>query len=181
MVELPSNAKQLEDFKDYYITSNGDVYSYKNKYKCRNGLRKLKPYEHNGYLCIKLVDGDRKKGYLIHRLVAKYFVDGYFEGAVVNHRDSNTLNNDYTNLEWVTQKENVHHGISKTKRKDGTKWYCKWIIKYPNGKMSSELCGRKEFEKYVIENNLDVSISSLWVRRKSRGFELIKLEGEFRI
>ena len=42
MVELPSNAKQLEDFKDYYITSNGDVYSYKNKYKCRNGLRKLK-------------------------------------------------------------------------------------------------------------------------------------------
>ena len=47
--------------------------------------------------------------------------------------------------------------------------------------MSSELCGRKEFEKYVIENNLDVSISSLWVRRKSRGFELIKLEGEFRI
>ena len=180
-MELPSNAKQLKDFKDYYITSNGDIYSYKNKYKCRKGLRKLIPWEHNGYLYIQLVDGEHKKRCLMHRLVAEYFVDGYFEGAVVNHKDSNTFNNDYTNLEWVTQKENVHHGINKTERKDATKWYCKWIIRYPDGKLSPELCGRKDFEKYIKENNLDVSISSLWVHRKSRGFELIKLDGEFKI
>ena len=180
-MELPCNAKQLKDFKEYYITSNGDIYSYKNKYKCRNGLRKLTPWEHNKYLYIQLVDGEKKKRYLVHRLVAEYFVDGYFEDAVVNHKDSNTLNNNYTNLEWVTQKENVQHGIEKTKRKDATKWYCKWIIKYPNGDFSPELCGKKDFEKYVKEYNLDVSMSSLWVRRKSRGFELIKLDGEFKI
>lgn len=48
----------------------------------------------------------------IHRLVAKYFCDGYAEGLVVNHKDGNKTNNHYTNLEWVTQSENVKHAFS---------------------------------------------------------------------
>ena len=181
MMELPKDAKQLNDFKDYYITKDGDVYSYKNKYKCRNGLKKLTPWEHNGYLYIQLVDGENKKRYLVHRLVAEYFVDGYFDGAVVNHIDRNTKNNNYKNLEWVTQLQNVHHTIKNSKRKDNTKWYCKWIIKYPDGTLSPELCGKKDFESYIKENDLNVSMSSLWVRKKSRGFELIKLDGKYKI
>ena len=45
----------------------------------------------------------------IHRLVALYFVNNpdtekYIE---VDHKDGNKLNNHYTNLEWVTTKENI--------------------------------------------------------------------------
>lgn len=47
----------------------------------------------------------------IHRLVAKYFCEGYQEGLVVNHKDGNKLNNDYTNLEWISQSENVKHAF----------------------------------------------------------------------
>ena len=44
----------------------------------------------------------------VHRLVAQYFCDGYFEGAIAHHIDHDTFNNHYTNLKWITLKENNH-------------------------------------------------------------------------
>lgn len=44
---------------------------------------------------------------LVHILVARAFVPGYRPGLVVNHKDENTRNPYATNLEWVTQKENI--------------------------------------------------------------------------
>ena len=38
------------------------------------------------------------------------FVDGYFEGADVNHIDENKMNNSASNLEWCTRKYNINHG-----------------------------------------------------------------------
>ena len=48
----------------------------------------------------------------IHRLVAKYFVvnPDPKTKTYVNHIDGNKLNNHYSNLEWVTHKENIQHG-----------------------------------------------------------------------
>lgn len=45
----------------------------------------------------------------IHRLVAKYFIDNLYNKDTVNHIDGNKLNNHYTNLEWLTRKENIQH------------------------------------------------------------------------
>lgn len=45
----------------------------------------------------------------VHHLVARAFCDGYFEGAVVNHKDCNKHNNSADNLEWVTRSENSKH------------------------------------------------------------------------
>lgn len=42
-------------------------------------------------------------------MVAEAFVDGWFEGAEVNHKDLNKLNNKWDNLEWVTHSENQKH------------------------------------------------------------------------
>lgn len=47
------------------------------------------------------------KGSLVHRLVAKEFCQGFQEGLTVNHIDGNRLNNNASNLEWVTHKENM--------------------------------------------------------------------------
>lgn len=43
----------------------------------------------------------------VHILVAHSFVDGWFEGAEVNHKDFNRANPNADNLEWVTHQENI--------------------------------------------------------------------------
>lgn len=82
--------------------------------------RILKPYLSTWkYFTVTLYINHYKQGvkFLVHRLVAKYFCDGYAEGLVVNHKDGNKLNNHYTNLEWVTHQQNTKHafdtGLSK--------------------------------------------------------------------
>lgn len=43
--------------------------------------------------------------------IAKEFVDGYFEGAVVDHIDSDPTNNHPSNLQWITQSQNIQKRI----------------------------------------------------------------------
>lgn len=47
----------------------------------------------------------------VHRVVAEVFLHKPSEDMVVNHKDGNKSNNIYTNLEWVTQRENVRHAL----------------------------------------------------------------------
>ena len=54
---------------------------------------------------------NRSKTYLVSRLVALTWVDGYKSGLTVNHIDGNPLNNHISNLEWVTLKENIQKGF----------------------------------------------------------------------
>ena len=61
----------------------------------------------NGYLHIAPKFGPSRKKLLTHRLIAKAFVPGWFEGATVNHKDGDKLNNLPSNLEWVSLAENT--------------------------------------------------------------------------
>jgi len=56
-----------------------------------------------------LFEGKMIKSQAIHRLVAICFVPNPETKPYVNHKDGNTHNNKYSNLEWCTQKENMEH------------------------------------------------------------------------
>lgn len=75
----------------------------------------LKPSIICGYYHVALLDHQRRKTTKVHRLVAKAFVPGYFEGAEVNHIDENKLNNVPSNLEWCTRRYNHMYG-TRTER-----------------------------------------------------------------
>lgn len=169
---LDKRYKNIKGFEEYMITEDGEVYSYKNKYKCRNGLKKLKiRYSKNGYGYVDCVDGERRKRFQIHRLVAEYFCDGYFEGAVINHIDGNTKNNHYTNLEWCTQKENIHKGY-KTSGVSQVRNFRLYCLIYPDGKQSPILKGNIEVKQYIEENNLNISHSMIMKHKKHNGYTL---------
>lgn len=63
---------------------------------------------------------------MLHRVVALEFIGG--EG-VVNHIDGNKTNNDISNLEIVTQKQNVRHAIETC------------LIKYKKGDLANAFKG----------------------------------------
>ena len=104
-----------------------------------------------GYKFVKIHD---KKIY-VHILVALCFVDGWFEGAEVDHKDLDKSNNYYTNLEWVTHAENQRrqHIAYGTVRKIA---YCekcgKQLSRY-NGKTSLCIkCLNQEKVKHIHYN-----------------------------
>lgn len=61
----------------------------------------------SGYLVYRMYCHGGMNRWLVHRLVATYFVANPNNLPVVNHKDGNRLNNDYRNLEWCTQKQNL--------------------------------------------------------------------------
>jgi hypothetical protein len=69
-----------------------------------------------GYFGLVLCLNGRKPR-MIHTLVAIAFIGDRPDGFCINHKDGNKLNNESTNLEYCTQKENIHHanktGLSK--------------------------------------------------------------------
>ena len=90
---------QTEINGTYILSSDGKIYSkLSNKY--------LKPYLNTKkYACVTMFKKDER----IHRLVAEHFIPNPNNLPQVNHIDGNKLNNDISNLEWVTNRDNVLH------------------------------------------------------------------------
>lgn len=97
---------QCEDYPDYTFSNKGRVKSVE-----RNKL--LKQCVHEGYYDIRIKDRTGKNRTVrIHRMVADLFVEGKSDTkCVVNHKDSDKLNNDYENLEWCTHRHNAQHAL----------------------------------------------------------------------
>lgn len=66
----------------------------------------------DGYLKVSLTKNSMSKGYYVHRLVALQFIANPNNLPQVNHIDGNKFNNNVSNLEWCTQKENINHAAT---------------------------------------------------------------------
>lgn len=102
----------LSDIKGYEgvykVSDNGDVYSL-NK-RGFSGLYKLKKeVDICGYHRVSLCKNGKHTHKRVNRLVAEAFIPNPENKPIVNHIDYNKENNSVTNLEWVTQRENVTH------------------------------------------------------------------------
>ena len=117
--------KYIDDIKDYISLGKIDEYDFSNYYINKEGIiintkyknRKIKNFiDGNNYKKVYLYYEDNKKNqYRLHRLIAKYFLENgnkYYndENYIINHKDKNKLNNNVSNLEWITQKDNTVHG-----------------------------------------------------------------------
>lgn len=113
---IVNNSLPLEDWKEinwtdekYFISNKGRIISL-----CNKQPRLLKPFVCNDYYYVSICGRDRR----INRLVAQHFIDNPEEKKIVHHIDGNKLNNDYTNLKWVSHKENTQAYYEAQKKKD---------------------------------------------------------------
>lgn len=67
--------------------------------------------DNNGYHRIRVTIEQVKTSYKVHREVAKAFIYNPDNLPQVNHIDGDKNNNCVSNLEWITNKDNVHHAI----------------------------------------------------------------------
>ena len=104
-ITLPNEKwKTLPNFDNYLISNLGRVWSIRNEIV-------MKPFiQNSGYYSLNLVDNDAKSvRFLLHRLVALVWVSNPNNKPLVNHIDGDKLNNKSSNLEWVTNSENINH------------------------------------------------------------------------
>ena len=90
---------------DYFITKRGGVWS--EKYGDPRPMKLLENAD--GYLWLSLRLNGNNKTCLLHRLLGLTFIENPEALPEINHKDLNKLNNDLTNLEWVSHEENIVH------------------------------------------------------------------------
>ena len=138
--------KNIKGFENLYqISKTGIIKAFERKVKMPNGGIKTITEHYpklsvtkKGYLKVMLTDSQgKRKGYFVHRLVIATYL--YESKMQVNHKDGNKQNNNITNLEYITNRQNIIHAIDKSKTsskyvgvtKKGNKWQCQKMI---NGK-----------------------------------------------
>lgn len=123
-----SESDEVEIWKDiagyeglYKVSSFGSILSLKraNLVKRKNGAhsfqkiheRKLRSHICNGgYLTVSLYNKEvGKKSFLLHRIVAKAFVENPNDKPTVNHKYGDKLDNRASSLEWLTYEEQIEH------------------------------------------------------------------------
>ena len=109
--------KKIPNFENYEISSYG-------RQRKGDKIFKLAKYT-NGYVCCVVYKNNKRKCYLMHRLVMELFNPDRSEfksmpyenrneidlnRLEVNHIDENIENNNINNLEWCTPKYNANYG-----------------------------------------------------------------------
>lgn len=116
MLENKEIWKDIKGYPGYQISNQGRIWSTKSN-------RYLQPFLNNaGYRVINIqaINGKRK-GELIHRLVALHFVENPNRYTEVDHLDKDKENNNADNLRWCTRSENNKNRNHYTWKKNRVK------------------------------------------------------------
>ena len=104
----------------YFVDGEGEIYSTK-----RGGIKKLTQHQHYGrgrkpYRRLKVVSNCQ----LSHRVIASVIVGRQLrKDEVVNHKNGDTLDNRLSNLEVLSQRDNVKHAVLSGLYCQGDAWH----------------------------------------------------------
>ncbi len=98
--------RQIADYPRYYVTDLGLVWS------TNTGDWVKQKLGDRGYYSVYLSKKGRLKTIKVHKLVAEAFISKRPEGMTINHKNGTKTDNSLTNLEFVSQTQNIRHAYS---------------------------------------------------------------------
>jgi hypothetical protein len=73
---------------------------------------------HTTYHRVTFSKNGKTKRFQVHRLVATHFIPNTENKPIVNHIDNDGTNNNVSNLEWCTHKENMKHSAEQGRQEE---------------------------------------------------------------
>lgn len=168
IISIPNDYVNIPGFDGYMVNKHGSiirVYCNNTKWKEVKGFVNA-----HGYVKVGLRKDNKTYYISIHRIVAELFVPNVNNYPIINHKDENKTNNDYTNLEWCTiQYNNTYKNannkyLKKRKRvivKDiinnteviyESLWSCSKALNINSGTIHEKTCSGTIYKKRYIFN-----------------------------
>lgn len=92
---------------DYLVRTDGKIFSTKKFNKDGSPIEIKQRLDHDGYYVITCGSDKQRSVKRVHRLLAEMFIPNDDKSLEVDHKDNNRLNNDISNLQWITHADNV--------------------------------------------------------------------------
>lgn len=126
--------KDIPSYENLYQVSNlGNIKSLINN---RGNYREMiltPSVRPDGYLTLTLSKNNKKKRYLVHRLILETFIGPCPVGMQCRHLDGDSSNNKLENLKWGSPKENqadrIIHGTSNRGSRCSTAKLNEWKVR----------------------------------------------------
>jgi hypothetical protein len=161
--------KEHPTHNGYYLTQDGKIFSAwkPGGYPAIdfNYLKEKSQRIKDGY---KIVD-IKNKTYYVHRLLLETFnPKDNTQELVVNHKDKDRSNNNLSNLEWTSQRENVVHGMDMH-----------YLILDPHGNTHEtnnlkEFCQQRNLSSSVLLLTLDAYKGKRGYCKTHKGYKLLE-------
>lgn len=107
--------KPIEGYRYYEVSNKGNIRNnnFHNTGKCK--LIAQTP-DGRGYLKVSLWQDNKRKCFLVHRLVAQAFIPNPNNLETVNHKNEIKTHNYVENLEWMSDLDNKRYGTGIARR-----------------------------------------------------------------
>jgi hypothetical protein len=153
--------KQIVDYPNYSVSNYGNIRNDKTGLILKAGL------DNNGYKRVGLYNNGKPKTFEIHKLVGEAFIEKSEENIIIDHIDRDKLNNNVSNLRFVTYQINSRN---RTKNKNCSSiykgvywkkqdkiWEAKIKIDRKDiylGRYKTEIEAGASYNNYITNNNL---------------------------
>ena len=105
-----SNIGNVKSLDREVLVNNPNGSNWVRYYKSKQLSTKL---TRNGYVQVELNKYNKGKLHLVHRLVAKAFLDNPEDLPDVNHKSGNKQDNSVINLNWCSKSQNMKHRVEE--------------------------------------------------------------------